>query len=186
MSVGNIEVKNAHTKSQKYLAAETVRLAHEWGVDGDGIVQVTDRRNSCAWTNPATLTWEITYGRRDIEDTRKWGVFEYKTVEHMLLQRKLPVQVGRYPLLEGREDLEQCSLDILAAHEMAHVLQYRIHQNKRIWTGRRWENTIKPHGPEWREIYAHLLDCVVDKWDPEYLITQHFGGYKLAYSRSRG
>ena len=177
----NIKVRGAKTHSQRYLANETIRLAREWGIDGDGIIKITNRSNSCAW---AGFPWEITYGRSDIEDTRKWGMYEYATVKDMLYNRNLPVQLETFPLLEGNSKLEQCSLDILAAHEVAHVLQYRIHKNKRYWTGKRWENSIKPHGPEWREIYAHLLDCIVEKWDPTSLVLQYFGrDYPMVYHR---
>lgn len=180
-----VRLQGVNTDSQKYLASETVRLVRDWGVQGDGTIRISPDRGGSVAGNNGKVSWYVTYGARDIEDTRMWGIYEYKTVQDMLLERKLPVQVGRYPLIKGKPQLEKCSLDILAAHEVAHVIQYQLHDNKKVWTGKRLENTVKPHGPEWREIYAHLLDCVVEKWDPEKWVSFYFGEYTKAYSRRK-
>lgn len=167
MASGKITLKGAKTVKEEYVLERTRDLALEWGVEGDGTVRITNRRNSVAYGKHPDYGWLITYGRADVLDTWKWGMYEYKTVECMLTERNLPAQVGAYVNLEGNPELQKCALDVLVAHEFAHVLVRRMYDCTYRHGRGGW--TIKPHGPEWREVYANLLDELVDKWDPTYL-----------------
>lgn len=37
-------------------------------------------------------------------------------------------------------------------HEVAHLVQYKLHPTQRRWTGRKWVRTVQPHGYEWQRV----------------------------------
>lgn len=142
--------KRELTFDEKYVIDRTLALAREWGLEG-GNVQVRKRRNSSAWGKHPKYGWQIFYGINDVWATARYGMTEYATVEHMLSDRGLDTATGRL------------ALDILVAHEFAHVVNRQVNGHSwkiegSYYKGYRRSQEIKPHGDEWREIYGQLLD----------------------------
>lgn len=149
---------NNFATTHQYLLARTNALAKEWGIT-NLYLRVTNRQSSCAQRVPGG--WRITYGKLDIIGTFSRGMYAYSRAEAPLLQQR---GLGN---ARGRQ-----ALDILAAHEFAHVLvglcEYPSKPGPNATAGdwREWNTKkSKPHGPEWQEIYGGLLDDIVARWD---------------------
>lgn len=144
-----------------YIARHTLELASQWELDTEpGLISFRDNRVSTGQSyNVTSKKWEIIYAYGSVRRASKYGFGEYRTLTRLLRERNLLRQFSKDRSIGGLLGLE-----LLAAHEMAHVVTYRLHGWDKYWTGKQWRRKVAPHGDEYVEVYVQMLDEVVSRW----------------------